>query len=175
MVAFNCWKGPKIKNEPKDRFSGVRLPFIQGTTDKIAKILEKHKIPWTFRPLNTLWSFLSFLKDSMHPKNMKGVYVIPYSCETPYIGESDCWINQRIHEHAADIKHGRTRSSALVEHAKKIKHHIYIEEAQVIARVNHFHHRKFKEALEIERRPNNLKRGDGWKINRSGPCPIFLV
>jgi len=40
-------KGPKIKNEPKDRFSGLHLPFIQGITDKIVRILRKHKVPST--------------------------------------------------------------------------------------------------------------------------------
>jgi len=98
---------------------------------------------------------------------MKGVYVIPCSCGTPYIGETGRSINQRICEHAADIKHGRTRSFALAEHADKSKHHICIEEDQVIAKVIHFHHHKLREALEIEKRPNNLNRDDGWNITRS--------
>jgi len=98
---------------------------------------------------------------------MKGVYVIPCSCGTPYIGETGQSINQRIHEHVADIKHGRTCSSALAEHADKSRHHIYIEEAQVVAKVSHFHHRKLREALEIEKRPNNLNRDDDWNISRS--------
>lgn len=89
---------------------------------------------------------------------MKGVYVIPCSCGTPYIGEIGCSINQRIHEHA--YKHGRTRSSPLAEHAGKTKHRICIEEAQAIAKINHFHRRKFREAIEIERRPGNLNRDD---------------
>jgi len=64
------------------------------------------------------------------------------------------------------IKHGRTKSSALAEHAEKTKHHVCIEEADVIARISQFHHRKFREAIEIERRPSNLNRDDGWKISR---------
>ena len=95
---------------------------------------------------------------------MKGVYIIPCSCGTPYIGETGRSINQRIHEHAVDIKHGRTHSSALTEHADKSNHHIYIEEAQVIAKD---HHRKLREAPKIEKGPNNLNRDDGWNINRS--------
>ena len=98
---------------------------------------------------------------------MKGVHVIPCSCGTPYIGETGRSINQRIREHAAKIKHGRTRSSALAEHADKSKHHICIEEAQVVVKVSHFHHRKLREALEIEIRCNNLYRDDGWNISRS--------
>ena len=82
---------------------------------------------------------------------MKGVYIIPCSCGIPYIGETGRSISQRISEHATDLKHRRTKSSDLVEHAEKTKHHVCIEEASVIARVSQFHHRKFREALEIEK------------------------
>jgi len=96
---------------------------------------------------------------------MKGVYVIPYSCGTPYIGEISCTINQRINEHPTDLKHGRTQSFSLVEHSKRTKHHACIEQACVIARVAQFHHRKSNEDIKIEKRPTNLNRDDGWKIS----------
>lgn len=110
---------------------------------------------------------------------MKGVYVIPCSCGTPYVGETWRSINQMIHEQAIDIKHGRTRSSALAEHAEKTKHHICIEEAQVISKIAHFHHRKFREAIEIERRSSNLNIDDDWKIRdcwipAPSPFPPFV-
>lgn len=160
-------KGPNARKDTKDQFSGVHIPFIQGTTNKIVRILRKHKVASTFRPLNTIRSSLRSVKDPMDPKNMKGVYIIPCSCGTPYNGEIGSSINQRICEHVADIKHGRTHSSALVEHADKSKHHICIAKEQVIASFSNFHHHKLKEALEIEKRPNNLNRDDGWNISRS--------
>lgn len=97
-------KGPMIKKELRDRFSGVDLLFIQGTTDKIARFLRKHKVPSTFRPKNTIKSSLKSVKDHVDPKNMKGVYLIPCSYGTPYIGEINRSINQRIHEHSVDKK-----------------------------------------------------------------------
>ena len=160
-------KGPSTKKDTKDQFFGVHLPLIQGSTDKIARILRKHKVASTIRPLNTIQSSLRSVKDPVDPKNMKSVYIITCSYGTPYIGETHCSINQRIHEHGTDIKHGRTRSFALAKHADKSKHHICIQEAQVVARVSHFHHRKLREALEIEKRHNNLNRDDGWNISRS--------
>jgi len=158
-------KGPKVKKDPNDRISGVHLPFIQGTTNGIASILKKHNVTSTFRTLNTIRSSLKFVKDPVEPKDMKAVYVIPCSCGTSYIGEIDRSINLRIKEHIADIKHERTRSSALAEHVEKTKHHICIEEANVIAKISHFHHRKFREGIEIERRSSNLNRDDRWKIS----------
>ena len=156
----------KNKKEPSEWYGSVNLPFIQGTTDKIAKILKKHKVSSYFKPLNTIRSSLKSVKDPIDPRDGKGVYIIPCSCGTPYIGETGRSINQRICEHAADIKHRRSRSSALAEHAEKTNHHVCIEDAKVIDRIDHFHHRKLREAIEIEKRPVNLNRDDGWNISR---------
>jgi len=154
------------KKEPKERHLGVHLSYIQGTTDKIARILRKFDIPSTFRPLKTIRNSLRSVKDPVNPMDMKGVYLIPCSCGTPYIGETGRSIHQRICEHAADLRHGRTKSSALAEHVDKTSHHVCIEEAQVISKVAQFHLRKLREAIEIEKRPNNLNRDDGWKVSR---------
>lgn len=104
-------KCPMIKKDPRDRFSWLPFPFIQGTTNKIARTLRKDKVPSTFRPLNTIKSSLRSMKDHVDPKNMKGVYLIPFSCRTPYIGDTGHSINERIHEHATYIKIGRKRYS----------------------------------------------------------------
>jgi len=146
-------KGPRAKKDTKDQFSGVYLLFIQGNTNKITRNLRKHKVDSTLRTLNTIWSSHRSTKGSVDPKNKKGVYIIPCSCETAYIGETDCSINQRIHEHALDISHGRTHYFSLAEHADKSKHHICIEEAQVVSMVSHFHHCKLREALKLKKDP----------------------
>ena len=159
-------KEPFVQKDSKDRILGVHLPYIKGTTDRITRILKKHNIPSTFRPLNTIHSSLRSVKDPVDPKDMKGVYIIPCSCEAPNIGETSRSINQKVSEHATNLRHGRAKSSTLTKHAEKTKHQVSIEEAQVIARVAQFHHRKLREALEIEKRPLNLNRDDGWKISR---------
>jgi len=40
-----------------------------------------------------------------------------------------------------------------------------IENCSVLAKIDHYHHRKFREAIEIGKHPNNLNRDDGWKIS----------
>jgi len=74
---FKASKSHKVKKDPNDHSYGFRLPFIQGTTDRIVRILRKHNVPSTFRPLNTIRSSLKSAKDPVDPKDMKGVYVIP--------------------------------------------------------------------------------------------------
>lgn len=114
-------KSPKIKKDLKYQFSGVHLSFIQRTTDKISRILKKHKVPSTFRPLKTIQISLRSVKDPMDPNYGKGIYVILWSCGTSYIGETSRLINKRIQEHALNIKHRRSHSSTLAERVEKKK------------------------------------------------------
>lgn len=106
-------KGPKLRKDQRELLTNIQLPFIQGNTDKIAQILRKHKISSTFRSMNSIYSFLKSAQDPVDPKNMKGVYLIPCSYGTPYIGEAYDFINQMIREHAIDIRNSRTHSSTL--------------------------------------------------------------
>ena len=93
--------------------------------------------------------------------------MIPCSYGTPYIGETCRSIRQRIWEHVADIRHNRSRTLALAKHVEKSCHHVCIEYSKVVAKVDHFHHRKLREAIKIERHAKNLNRNDGWKLSKS--------
>ena len=115
--------------------------------------------------MNTISRCLKSVKDPIDPRCHKGFYLIPCSCGKPYIGETGRSIMTRIQEHVADIKHNRSKTSALAEHSSKTNHHICVEDSHVVVKINHYHHRKFREAIEIGKHPNNLNRDDGWKIS----------
>ena len=66
----------------------MKLPYIQGTTDKIANILRKKQIRVSFSTFNTLCGILDHAKDQADPKKNKGVYSIPCGCDKVYIGET---------------------------------------------------------------------------------------
>ena len=84
----------------------IKLPYIQGTTDKIANILRKKRIRVTFSPFNTLCGILDHAKDQVDPKKNKSVYSIPCGCGKVYIGEINCSVIIRLKEHKTDITHG---------------------------------------------------------------------
>jgi len=90
------------------------------------------------------------------------IYLIPCYYGIPYIGETGRSINKSISEHATGITQNRSRTSTLAEHADKSKHHVYIEETRVGAKIDYFHHRKLREAIEIEMHAKNLNRDDRW-------------
>jgi len=115
--------------------------------------------------MNTISKCLKSVKDPVDPKCHKGVYMAPCSCGKTYIGETGWSIQTRIQEHAADIKHNHSKISALAEHSCKTNHHVCIENSKVVAKIDHYHHRKFREAIKIGKHPNNLNRDEGWKIS----------
>ena len=67
-------------------------------------------------------------------------------------------------ERSIDNVHGRTNKSALVEHSHSTSHHICIERAYLIAREDNYNKRRIREAMEIEKRNNNLNKDDGLKL-----------
>lgn len=129
LEVFEKNKGPPIKKSHYEYSLNVLLPFIHGTTDKIARVLKRNNVFATFKPLNTIKISLRFVKDPVNPKDMKGVYAIPCSCVIPYIGETGHSINLRIREHAnlrirehaADIRLNRSLSLVVAKHAEKTK------------------------------------------------------
>jgi len=115
--------------------------------------------------MSTISRCLKSVKDPIDPKCHKWVYLVPCSCGKTYIGENGWSILTRIQEHAADIKHNCSKTSALAEHPSKTNHHICIENSCVVAKIDHYHHRKFREAIEIGKHPDNLNCDDGWNIS----------
>jgi len=115
--------------------------------------------------MRTIIKCLKFVKDLIDSKCHKGVYLVPCSCGKTYIGEIGQSISTRIQEHVADIKHNCSKTSSLAEHSDKTSHHICIENTCVVAKIDYYHHMKFKEAIKIGKHPNNLNCDDGWKIS----------
>ena len=84
-------KTPRTENnkgKEKEVTKNINLPYIKGTTEKIAKILRKESIKVSFSPPNSLRTMLDHAKDSINPNLHRGVYSIPCTCGKQYIGET---------------------------------------------------------------------------------------
>ena len=74
-------KTPRTKNNKENEVTkNINLPYIKGTTEKIAKILKKENIKVSFSPPNSLRTMLDHAKDSINPSLHRGVYSIPCTC-----------------------------------------------------------------------------------------------
>ena len=115
--------------------------------------------------MNTIRNIVDSSKDPIDPKMHKGVYSFSCSCSKVYIGETGRSIKIRFKEHIADLRLQRSQKYSLVEHSSKTSHHVFLENAKIVARVDHYGKRKVMESLEIELNPNNLNRDEGWKLS----------
>ena len=156
---------PKSQDQPQ--CGKVFLPYIQGVIDKIARILRRKDIITQFSTPGTIRQSMRSVKDNIDKHQLKGVYKIDCSCGKSYIDETGCSLQTRLKEHVADSRNDRSRTSALAEHSSKTKHHLYVENASIVAREEHHHRRNIREALEIMKHPHNLNRDNGIEINSS--------
>lgn len=104
--------------------------FLSFRVRLLGMLRFKKKNMATFKPINTIFSSIKYVKDNIEPSCMKCVYLNAYSCGKPYVGETRHSIKTSIQEHFADIKHNQFCSSTLEKHSKKTKHPICIEKFQ---------------------------------------------
>ena len=80
------------------------LPYIQGVTDNMAKVLAKKDIRASFKPLVTIRQRMKSVKDDPDHLQQKGFYKINCSCRECYIGETGMTFKIRLKEHGVDIR-----------------------------------------------------------------------
>ena len=71
---------PKANNQDEN-MKHTFLPYIQGTTYIIDKILKQKHIRTSFYPQNFLRNMLDRVKYPIDPKSRKGIYSIMWSCD----------------------------------------------------------------------------------------------
>ena len=67
----------------------------------------------------------------------------------------------------ADTNHNRTTKSTITEHSSKVKHFIRFDQMQSLFRDPYYSTSLIREALKIEKNPNNNNCEDGLKLSQS--------
>jgi hypothetical protein len=99
--AFHSTHNPKSNNSSSSSppLALISLPYIQGTTDHISKILAKKNIKTIFKPFKTLKQSFRSAKDKSDPMLGPRVYQIPCSCGKSYIGQTGRSFKAHLKEH----------------------------------------------------------------------------
>jgi predicted GIY-YIG superfamily endonuclease len=165
---MNAMKKKERRTQPWDNQNSnmkAYLPYIQGVTDNISKVLKIKEITTSLKPLITIRQRMRSVKDPMDHRHGKGIYKVSCSCGKCYNGETRQLFQVRIKEHEANIKNELIRTSALVEHSLKTKHHVCLEDTKILEKEDHYYKRRVKEALEIIKHPNNMNRNGGLQVS----------
>ena len=136
----------------------ISIPYIQGTSEAIRRVLGQLGIRTAMRSSKIKWSIVKGVKDKQKEEEIPGVvYAIGCGdCRKVYVGETRRTAAQRVKEYKSDTRLGHLDKSAVAEHAHTTGHHVHWT-AMVVEREQHGRKRKVKEALHIHR----MTRKDG--------------
>ena len=139
------------------------LPYIQGVSDKIQRVLNSVGVKVALKPLLTIGRYLPSLKDPILTSEKSClIYKIPCNdCEFSYIGQTKRDLKTRILEHQRAIRNQQPEKSALCEHSMIHDHRIAWQEAQILKTESDYSKRLFAESWFINKESNILNRNDG--------------
>ena len=96
----------------------INLPYVEGTSEKLRRILRSHKIRSTFYTEKTLRKLLCKLKDPVATEDKNNiVYEIDYSnCQAVYFSESKRPLKSRSDEHKRPIRNCNCDKNEIAKH-----------------------------------------------------------
>ena len=100
------------------------IPYIQGTSEKVRRILNGAGIKVAMRPVRTIGQILPSPKDPHNPEEKSCVVyqVLCSDCNFVYIGQTKRDLKSRLAEHKLAIKNQEPEKSALCEHYVRFDH-----------------------------------------------------
>jgi hypothetical protein len=126
---------PTENNRPEPPNHHVSAPYIKGTSERVARILKRHKVELCHKPSRTLRGELCALKDKRNPSDQAGV-VYKLSCQdcsACYVGETGRSWKERNREHMKDIEKKNVRSN-VYHHVRDTGHSFDHEGAKILDR-----------------------------------------
>ena len=154
------------KNEPR---SVVVLPYVDGVSQQIAKVLQQVDIRTAMKAQSWQWRLCRGIKDAIPQEDRKSVVyeVSCKDCMDQYVGETIRSMAVRIKEHARHTRDSRIDLSAVAEHAAVNGHEIDWATAKVIDSAKTTQARKVKEALHIARKAPKMNKDQGMILSAS--------
>ena len=134
------------------------IPYIKGTSETIARILQPYNIRVAHKPITTLRQLLTNVKDKDEPSDRRGaVYKIKCcDCQATYIGETGKNLNVRLTEHKRATRNGDINNH-IAEHHLKTNHRIDWDSAECVTYSTDYYQRITLESwfTNLEQTPLN--------------------
>ena len=134
------------------------IPYIKGTSETIARILQPYNIRVAHKPITTLRQLLTNVKDKDEPNDRQGaVYKIKCcDCQATYIGETGRNLNTRLTEHKRATRNGDLNNN-IAEHHLQTDHRIDWDSAECVIYSTDYYQRLTLESwfTNLEQTPLN--------------------
>ena len=153
---------PRDKPRPNRARTSIDLPYIHGTSEKLARIFRAHDVGVYHRPINTIRSLLVHPKDKTPDLQKFGVVyqVTCPQCQHLYVGETGRTLATRMKDHTSH----NTQPSAVGDHCREHGHVINKNNVEVLAREEGWFKRKIREAIEIKTLQPAINRDQGFDL-----------
>ena len=150
----------------EDEKSLCVLPYVQGTTELIKRILNNYNIKVALKPHQTIGNLFSKPKDPVPKDQARGViYSIPCKvCDKLYIGETKRKFNTPLKEHQTAVEQKHPKKSALAKHCLQSGHTISWESSKILRASSSWRTQHLLEAWEINTCKSPLNRDDGMYL-----------
>ena len=118
FVKRNVYKNNEPNTTNAKPVTTATIPYIKGTSETIARILQPYNIRVAHKPITTLRQLLTNVKNKDEPNDRQGaVYKIKCcDCQASYNGETGRNLNIRLTEHKRATKNGDVNNP---------EHHLY--------------------------------------------------
>ena len=125
FVKRNVYKNNEPNTTNAKPVTTATIPYIKGTSETIARILQPYNIRVAHKPITTLRQLLTNVKYKDEPNDRQGaVYKINCcDCQASYIGETGRNLNIRLTEHKRATKNGDVNNH-IAEHHLHTNHRI---------------------------------------------------
>ena len=160
FLLSRCSPSKKDEEEKDNPRSRVTIPFIQGVSEAVTRILSDINVQVHMKPFRTLRRILSHLKDRI-PDNDKSNVVYKINCrdcDASCVGETKRALKTRVSEHRRAVENMDFSDSALAQHAWEHDHHIDRTNTCILGVESHYRSRLSREAIHIHRQPSSLNR-----------------
>ena len=149
---------PNVTNTNATPVTTATIPYIKGTSETIARILQPYNIRVAHKPITTLRQLLTNVKDKDEPKDRQGaVYKIKCcDCQATYIGETGRNLNVRLTEHRRATRNGDLNNN-IAEHHLQTNHRIDWDSAECVTYSTNYYQRIVLESwfTNLEQTPLN--------------------
>ena len=165
-TTFLTSRQPRSQNTRYNHFTSI--PYIQGTSEKIRRVLNEAGVKVAIKPIHTIGRILPSPKDPLTLEEKSClVYQVPcFDCDFVYIGQTKRDLKSRIAEHKLAIRNQEPEKSALCEHSIQFDHLIDWNNSRVLKTEAHYSKRLTSEAWFINSHPHVMNRSDGDSLPR---------
>ena len=127
--------------------SCVTLPYVEGVTEKISRVLRRENIKVCYKPTTTLFQQFTKPKDKFPPEQTSGVVynIFCCDCDFVYYGQTDRALKTRIKEHERAVSHF-DQYSKIAKHAEQYNRPIDFNNASIVNKTKNYREQLFLEA-----------------------------